>query len=247
MNILAIGAHPADTFDLGGGTMANFAADGHDVYLAVVTHGAYSHAPMVTKNHETHPVAEVAALKREECEAAAKHTGIKQTRYFGFDDEPFIPTRQVILAVAEYVREVRPDVILTHHPQEYGHPDHPLVGEVALRALKAAERWLEGSTLPSHPIKRVYFFGTQFRGICANLGAQVVAPDFVVDIARSIDKKKRAIASFHSQAYRGAQYEEKWVNERIERIEGYWGIMSGLKYAEEFIALTPQIVQSLPG
>jgi 4-oxalomesaconate hydratase len=246
MNILAIGAHPADVFDLGGGTLANFAADGHDVFLAVVSHGAYSHAPLVTTKDEGKSVKTVINLKKEECEEAARHIEIKATRYLECDDEPFIPTRESVLALGEYVREVRPDVVITHHPREYGHPDHPVVGDMALRALKAAERWLEGSTRKPHPMKRVYFFGTQFRGICANLGAQTVSPDFVVDITRSIERKKKAIASFKSQAYKGSQYEEKWVSERIERIEGYWGLMSGLKYAEEFIALTPQIVNLLP-
>src|SRR5262249_10917709 len=122
MQILAIGAHPADTFDLGGGTLANFAADGHEVFLAVLTHGAYSHAPLVTAKNESIPLAEVVTLKREECEAAAKHTGIKETRYFDVDDEPFIPTRQIILALGEYIRQVRPDIVITHHPREYGHP-----------------------------------------------------------------------------------------------------------------------------
>lgn len=245
MNVLAIGAHPADAFDLAGGTLANFATDGHDVYLAVVTHGAYSHAQVITAN-QRQAAAEVAALKKRECEEAAKHIGLKEVRYLEFDDEPFIPTRQTVLVLGEYVREVRPDIVIAHHPREYGHPDHPVVGEMALRALKAAERWLEGSSREPHPMKRVYFFGTQFRGICAQLGSEVVPPDFVVDITRSIDKKKKAIAAFQSQTFKGAQYEEQWVNERIEKIEGHWGFMSGLKYAEEFISLMPQIVDLLP-
>jgi hypothetical protein len=95
-------------------------------------------------------------------------------------------------------------------------------------------------------MKKVYFFGTQFRGIVGKLGAQVVPADFIVDITDSIKKKKKAVAAFQSQSFKGAQYEEKWVEERLLKIEGHWGFMNGLKYAEEFISLTPQIVKLLP-
>jgi 4-oxalomesaconate hydratase len=246
MNVLAIGAHPADVFDLSGGTLANFAARGHNVYLAVVSHGAYSHAQLIASKDQQKAVADVRAMKKRECDEAAGHIGLTEVRYLEFADEPFIAGRREILALAEYVRETRPEVVITHHPREYGHPDHPVVGEMALRALKAAERWLEGSSRDPHPIKRVYFFGTQFRGICAKLGSDVVAADFVVDISRTIDKKKKAIAAFKSQTFKGAQYEEKWAIERIEKMEGHWGFVNGLSYAEEFIALTPQVVELLP-
>ena len=246
MIVLAIGAHPADVFDLGGGTLANFAAQNNEVFVAVLTHGAYSHAQVVVADKQQHALKDVVALKKKECDEAATHVGIKGVRYFDFDDEPFILTREAVLALGEYVREVRPDIVITHHPQEYGHPDHPVVGELALRALKAAERWLEGSERDAHPMKRVYFFGTQFRGIVGRLGAQVVPADFVVNIADSIEKKKRALAAFQSQSFKGAQYEEKWVAERLTKMEGHWGIQRGLKYAEEFIALEPQIVELLP-
>lgn len=246
MNVLSIGAHPADVFDQAAGTLANFASDGHEVYVAVVTHGAYSHAQLVTGKGTTQSLQDVIDLKKRECDAAARFVGVKEVRYLGFDDEPFIVTRQTTLALAEYVREVKPEIVIMHHPGEYCHPDHPIIGEMALRSLKAAERWLEGSERPPHSVKSVYFFGTQFRNLSATLGWQVIAPDYVVDISRSIDKKKKAIAAFESQSYAGAQYEEKWVNDRTERIEGYWGIMSGIPYAEEFIAFAPKVVQLLP-
>ena len=246
MKVLSIGAHPADVYDQAGGTLANFANDGHEVYIAVVTHGAYSHAQLVEGKGKTRSLDEVVALKKKESDAAAQFIGAKEVRYLGFDDEPFVTTRQSTLALAEYVREVRPEIVIAHHPGEYCHPDHPIVGEMSLRSLKAAERWLEGSERLAHSVKSVYFFGSQFRNLSATLGWQVLAPDFVVDITRSIEAKKKSIAAFASQSYAGSQYEDKWVNARAERLEGYYGLMSGLRYAEEFIAFTPQIVQLLP-
>ena len=245
MNVLTVGAHPADVFDLAGGTVANFATGGHRVYLGVITHGSFSHTQTIT-DRPPEALAQCKTLKREECETAARHVGLAGIRYFDYDDEPFLPTRDAILALAEYVREVRPDVVITHHPNEYGHPDHPVVGDMVLRSLKAAERWLQGSLRPAHPMRRVYFFGTQFRAISTKLAFSAVGADFIVDITPSIEKKKRAVAAFASQSFKGAQYDEAWADRRVQRVEGHWGFMNGLEFAEEFICLTPQTVKLLP-
>jgi len=246
MIVLAAGAHPADVFDLAGGTLANFSRTGHTVYVVVLTHGAYSHSQVVSSKDHKVAVEEVIALKRSECDAAAAAVGAKDARYLGYTDEPFVPSRKSVLELAECVRELRPDVVITHHPREYGHPDHPVAGDVVLRALKASERWLEGSERPPHRMPRAYFFGTQFRGVCAKLGSEVAPPDFVVDITGSIEAKKKAIAAFRSQSYRQNEYDEAWVEDRLQKIEGYWGIMNGFKYAEEFISMTPHTGELLP-
>lgn len=246
MNVLAVGAHPADVFDLAGGTLANFASDGHGVYVACLSHGALSHSQAVTGKDQRQAVDEVREMKRRECENAAAAVGVAEVRYFPCDDEPYLPTRDSILALGEFIREVAPEILITHHPKEYGHPDHPVAGEAVLRSVKAAERWIEGSLRPPHKVRRVYFFGTQFRGICARLGSVVAPADFIVDITRSVEKKTRAVASFQSQSFMGEKYEDAWARERIQRIEGHWGFMSGVRYAEEFISLAPQIVPLLP-
>src|SRR5262249_48939936 len=162
---LAISAHPADAFDLAAGTLGNFVADGHGVHLAVLTHGAYSHAQVITSKDQRQAVAEIMALKKRAGDNAAGHVRPKEVHYIGFEDEPFIPTRQTELALAEYIREVQPQIVITHHPGEYGHHDHAVIGEMAMRSLKTAERWLEGSTRPPHFVNRIYFYGTQFRTI----------------------------------------------------------------------------------
>jgi LmbE family N-acetylglucosaminyl deacetylase len=130
VKIMAIGAHPTDVFDLAGGTLANFAENGHEVYLAVVTHGAYSHAPLVVAKDQCKPLAEVAALKRKECEEAGRYIPLQGIRFFEFDDEPFVPSRQMILALGEHVCEIRPEIIITHHPRNRLHQSvdlHPLI------------------------------------------------------------------------------------------------------------------------
>src|SRR5687767_4342053 len=103
MKILAIGAHVADVFDCAAGTLANSVAAGDEVLLAVITHSAYSHAQVITSKNQTQELNELKALKKRECDEAAKHVGIKQVRYFDYDDEPFIVTREAVLELGEYI------------------------------------------------------------------------------------------------------------------------------------------------
>src|SRR6478735_971058 len=116
MIVLAAGAHPADVFDLAGGTLANFSRAGHTVYVVVLTHGAYSHSQVVSSKGHKVDVQEVIALKRSECDVAASAVGAKEVRYLGYTDEPFMPSRDSVLQLAECVRELRPDIVITHHP-----------------------------------------------------------------------------------------------------------------------------------
>lgn len=44
LKILNVGAHPADAFDRVGGTMAQHVRRGDEVCVAVLSHGARSHA-----------------------------------------------------------------------------------------------------------------------------------------------------------------------------------------------------------
>jgi 4-oxalomesaconate hydratase len=245
MKVLAIGAHAADVFDCAGGAMANFADAGIETYLAVITHGAYSHAQEITSKSQAQDIEAIKALKKRECDTAAKCVGIRCIRYFDYDDEPFIPTREAVLSLGEHIREVRPDIVVTHHRTEFNHHDHPVVGDTVLRAIKAAQRWIQGSEREPFAVKRLYFFGVQYRRDTTMLGASVLPATFVVDITDSIDKKISALAAFESQSYQG-QYNEAWARQRAEKIEGNWGFMHGVKYAEEFIASDPQIVKLLP-
>jgi LmbE family N-acetylglucosaminyl deacetylase len=244
MKILAIGAHVADVFDCAGGTLANNVSAGDEVVLAVITHSAYSHAQVITSKNQAQHLSELKVLKKRECDEAAQHIGIKEVRYFDYDDEPFIMTREAVLELGEYIREVRPDIMVTHHCTEYNHHDHPVVGDMVLRSSKAAQRWIEGSEREPHTVKRTYFFGVQYRRDTTMRGDTVLAPNFAVDITESIEKKVKALAAFESQSFQG-NYDEKWARERIEKIEGNWGFMNGVKYGEEFILLEAQVVKTL--
>ncbi len=153
LTLLVVSAHPADAFDLAAGTIARHRERGDEVYIASVTHGARSHAPNIYEDKQAALTEESEALllertieeKEKEFQAAAAALDVSGTYFLGADDEPLILSRQLIFSLAEIYREVRPDILITHHQTERNHHDHPVAGEASLRAGITAARWLRGS------------------------------------------------------------------------------------------------------
>src|SRR5437016_14492169 len=124
MNILAIGAHPDDLEILCGGTLARFAQRGDRVTMLIMSDGSAGHAEI--------PAAELAAIREREARAAvavigAEFVWLGLRDEFVFNDEP---TRILLLNA---IRAARPELILTHHPDDY-HPDHRSVSRAVFDA-----------------------------------------------------------------------------------------------------------------
>lgn len=133
--ILAVLAHPDDeTFGLGG-TLALYAKKGYDVYYVCATRGEVGAADEVfMQGHET-----VAEMRTAELMRAAKILGLKEVFFLGYRDSGMPgsednkhPNAQVVHSVDEvagkvvrYIRELKPDIVLTFDPiGGYKHPDH---------------------------------------------------------------------------------------------------------------------------
>ncbi len=114
LTLLAIGAHPDDCELGAGGLAALYARAGHRVHFVAVTNGDAGHHELAG--------APLARRRRAEAEAAAAVIGIAYTVLDNHDGElePSLPNRRAIIRL---IREVRPDLVLTHRPNDY-HPDH---------------------------------------------------------------------------------------------------------------------------
>lgn len=114
LRLLVIGAHPDDAEFRAGGLAALYRASGHEVLFVSVTDGAAGH----------HRTTGPALSRRRRSEAAAAAA----TLDFGSQvwDHPD-GRLEVSLArrgqVIGLIRSYRPDLVLTHRPNDY-HPDH---------------------------------------------------------------------------------------------------------------------------
>src|SRR5262245_10447814 len=114
LRLLIIGAHPDDADYYAGGMAALYRAAGHEVVMVSLTNGDAGH----------HRQKGVELARRRKAEATASGAVIG-ARYEVFDnpDGELLPTLDDRRQVIRLIRTVRPDLILTHRPNDY-HPDH---------------------------------------------------------------------------------------------------------------------------
>jgi len=108
--ILAMHAHPDDVEILAAGTLAQLSSAGHYVVIASMSPGDCG--------SRDRPPEEIAAIRRKEAAAAARHIGAVY-RCAEFRDLAIFNDDASRRRVAEVLREVLPDVVLTASPVDY--------------------------------------------------------------------------------------------------------------------------------
>jgi LmbE family N-acetylglucosaminyl deacetylase len=230
---LAVGAHPDDVEFGAGGTLARWAAAGTDVAIVVMTDGSKG---------SWDPGADPGALiatRRREAERAAAVLGAATVEFAGAVDGELEPSRTLRAGIAERIRRLRPDVVLTHDPwQRYQlHPDHRATGWIVTDAVVAARDPL--------------FFPEQLQdGLTAHRPGALLLwsadePDHWEDVAAWLGPKVEALLCHTSQgqttmgdAHRGGAAREAFVSE-ITAWAARQGAAAGMKAAESFRRLVP--------
>jgi len=147
--ILAVLAHPDDESFGMGGTLAFYARKGYDVYLVCATRGE---AGVMDVEHLGN--FKTTAEKREaELRCASQTLGIKKVFFLDYRDSGMPgsednkhpnaqinhPVEEVAGKVVKYIREIKPDVVLTFDPLGgYRHPDHIHIQQAATLAFEKA-------------------------------------------------------------------------------------------------------------
>ncbi len=114
IRVLVFGAHPDDCDIKAGGVAALYVQQGHRVKFVSVTNGDAGHHEMGG--------GPLAQRRYAEAQAAAEVIGIEYELLDNHDGE-LMPTLENRYKIIRAIREFRPDVIMTHRPNDY-HPDH---------------------------------------------------------------------------------------------------------------------------
>ena len=146
--LLAVLAHPDDeSFGLGG-TLALYARRGYDTYLVCATRGEVGMVDDLGGH------ASIAELRESELRCAAKHLGLTGVYFLGYRDSGMPgsddnrhpnahvahPVEEVAGRVVKYIRELKPDVVLTFDPiGGYKHPDHIQIHRATALAFDRAD------------------------------------------------------------------------------------------------------------
>src|SRR6516225_6163720 len=114
LRILVLGAHPDDADYKAGGTAALWRKLGHEVKLVSVTNGGAGH--QILRGEA------LVARRRAEAQAAGAVIGATYD-VLDHPDGALMPTLEARQQLIRLIRGFRPDLILTHRPNDY-HPDH---------------------------------------------------------------------------------------------------------------------------
>src|SRR5512136_2023293 len=170
--LLVVLAHPDDESFGMGGTLAAYAARGVDVHLVCATRGEVGEvAPEKLDGFKS-----IGELRESELRCAAGILGLKSVHFLNYRDSGMPgspdnlhpqalaaqPLDEVAANVVCYIRELKPQVVLTFDPiGGYRHPDHIAIHQATVRAFEAAETlreaWPEDDGLPAYQPQKLYF------------------------------------------------------------------------------------------
>lgn len=234
--LLVIGAHAADFIWRAGGVIALVTSRGGQATVLALSYGERGEAGELWKE-PGQTIDRVKAIRHQQAEQAAATLG---ARFVSFDlgDYPLEIDREVLERLAQFIRDFRPDAIITHTPVDPFNPDHP----VANRAVEQARLLSAGAgvasafeTIEPPPL---YYFEPHQPELCG------FVPNVFVDITPVYEKKLAAMQVMASQ-----QYLQRYYAELAERRANHARRISGLKeirYAEAFQRVTPLVSYELP-
>jgi len=147
--LLSVLAHPDDESFGMGGTLALYANQGVKVHLICATRGeAGEVGPEYLQEYDS-----IADLRESELRCAAAHLGLQGVHFLDYRDSGMVgsvdnehpdafimaPVDQVAAQVAHYIRELKPQVVLTFDQiGGYRHPDHIHIQQATTRAFSLA-------------------------------------------------------------------------------------------------------------
>lgn len=216
MNILVIAPHPDDEVLGAGGTIAKRAAEGHDVFVCIVTKGCEPlfHEPMIEQG-------------RNECRTADKFLGVKETIFLNFPAAMLeeVPRYKLNDGILSVVQRIKPDEVYIPHRGDM-QIDHKMVVDAAMVALRPKYE---------HKVKRIYAYETLSEtGWDAPNTINEFIPTVYEDISSTIDKKLEAMSMFKTQL---AEFPNARSIDAIEALAKYRGSTVTVNAAEAFVLI----------
>jgi LmbE family N-acetylglucosaminyl deacetylase len=215
--ILIVAAHPDDEVLGCAGTIARLTEEGHEAYTLILGEGITSRDASRARDKRS---GEIEALK-DRAREANKTIGVKEVFLRDFPDNRFDEAAllDIVKAVEETVVAIKPEVIFTHHRNDLN-IDHRITYNAVLTACRPA---------CAPRVREIYSFevpsSTEWNY------PYVFNPTRFINIARSMKRKLSALRRYDSELKR---YPHPRSMEGVKLNAAYWGMRTGLKYAEAF-------------
>ena len=166
--LLAVLAHPDDESFGMGGTLALYAQRGAEVHLVCATRGESGDVvPELMQGFNS-----IAEKRVAELQCAAKILGLAGVHFLDYRDSGMpgtadnqhpkalaaAPVEEVTSHIAHYIRQVRPQVVLTFDPiGGYRHPDHVAIHNATVKAYELVGDPEFEDDLPPYKPQKLYY------------------------------------------------------------------------------------------
>lgn len=191
LRILAIHAHPDDIELQCAGALLRLKALGHDIFMATMTPGDCGSAELTCDA--------IAAVRREEARQSAELIGAEYT-CLEFRDLSIVHDNPSRRRVTEYIRRVRPDVVITAPPVDYM-SDHEVTSKLVRDACFNAScpNYVTQQWDPAPAAEKIPFlyYVDAIEGIDWYGRPQPV--DLLVDVSEVFERKLEMLACHASQ------------------------------------------------
>lgn len=215
MNILAFGCHPDDIEVACAGTLVKYKKHGHIVIVCHMTNGNLGHV-IIEPN-------ELRIMRIAEAKKAGLLAGLEVITC-NVGDLVVYDCKEQRDMVVDVIRYAKPDVIITHSPNDYT-PDHVAVSKLVFDASFAASvpHYANGDAASLTPI---YYMDT--------LAGVNFQPTEYVDISEEIDMKLEMLECHVSQMKWMRDHDNIDFAEFVKTCARFRGLQCGAMYAEAF-------------
>jgi 4-oxalomesaconate hydratase len=231
--MIVVSAHAADFVWRAGGTIANYIRAGAGVHVVVLSFGIRGESNDLWKQ-EGQTAENVKRIRSAEAGGAAEILGVSNIAYWDLEDYPMEITRAHGDRLAIAIREIRPDIVLTHDWKDAFNPDHEKVAQFVFQSCVMANS-----------------AGVQLRGLKATKQMSIFGfephqtevsdfkPGTIIDITESFNQKKQAMECFKAQKHLIEYYtmRARMRGNHAARISGN----QAYRYAECFANFFPTV------
>jgi 4-oxalomesaconate hydratase len=229
--LLVVSAHAADFVWRAGGYIALTAAAGGDAHVVCLSFGERGESPGAWKQPGM-TLERVKEIRKAEAEAAGAELGAT-VRFLDKGDYPLPSGEDMLLELAELMREIAPAVILTHAKADPYNYDHPVAADLTIRARAVAQAAGRPSAHPQLGAPPVFRFEPHQPEMCE------FRPDVLVDITPVYERKVAAMNAMASQEHLVSYYRDLAARRGVQAVRN--GGPSSLRYAEAYQRVFPQV------
>lgn len=233
--ILVVGAHSADFVWRAGGAIAVVTANGGKAVVVALSYGERGESGELWKE-PNQTVENVKRVRHAEALQAAEAVGAS-FQCFDLGDYPLNIDAQALTSLTELIREIAPDVIVTHTERDPFNPDHPVASQVVQRARLLASGAGVASGFATIRPPELFLFEPHQPEQCGFM------PTTYVDITAVFPQKVRAMEAMQAQRYLRQYYTEQ-AEHRANHARRASGL-NEIRYAEAFQRVSPQVVTTL--